>query len=281
MKNTLKLIVASLSLSAAHGLHAQAVFTEVGGQFVYSQNFNTLPVHNDDAGGGGTTGNTRTWVQSGGATWSNNTTLAGWYVGGVSASDGTSRTSAGAAQSTGLYLYSWGQLNSPDRALGTFVFGAGAAAADSHIGLQLQNTTGATIQSIVLTFDVEQWRRGDAVTWGFDYLVTSAAGNQLAASGYTADSGGDAKSVNHGTSGALNGNSANFRTEGQSVVLTNLNWQDGDYLWLRWHNTQVLGEAGIALDNVSISTIPEPQTAAVWIGGGALLLVALRRGGRG
>ncbi|EIP97927.1 hypothetical protein OpiT1DRAFT_02377 [Opitutaceae bacterium TAV1] len=256
-----------LVLAATDALHAQAAFDGIN---PYTQNFNTLPAHASASGdNSGTTS----------FSFSNNSTLVGWY-----SSVGAGRASAGQHHTSGR-TYSWGpdayndNPNAVDRALG--IYSAEGFASTAYLGLQLQNTSGATIDSVTLAFDVEQWRQGlSATTWTFSYLITAATGNQLTASGYTADARGDAASGVTGSAKGLNGNLEANKTA-ISVTLTGLDWQAGEYLWFRWASNQpgsasdpVTSAAGLGLDNLKVEVTPIPEPGAVALLAGSLVLLA-------
>ncbi|MDR1281461.1 MAG: PEP-CTERM sorting domain-containing protein [Opitutaceae bacterium] len=257
-----------LALAVPGTLHAQAAFD---GTTACTQDFNTLPAHASASGdNSGTTS----------FTFSNNSTLAGWY-----SSAGAGRASAGQQHNNGR-IYSWGRdaynsnPDAVDRALG--IYSAEGFASTAYLGLQLQNTSGATIDSVTLAFDVEQWRQGaSATTWTFSYLITASTGSQLTATGYTADARGDAASGVTGSAKGLNGNLDANKTA-VSVTLTGLDWRAGEYLWFRWASDQpgsasapATSAAGLGLDNLKVeltSAVPEP--AAVALLAGSLVLLA-------
>lgn len=257
--------VALLALAATPSLLVgQASFTGVD----YNQNFDTLPIHS------GTSSTTTTF------NFNNNSTLVGWWST-VGAGTNQGRASSAAAAASGE-IYSFGSstdtetASSTDRALS--IFTANGFAQTAHLGLQLRNDSGATIHSVTLSFNVEQWRRNtNAVTWDFSWLATSATGSQLDADGYTVVPAGNATSTVHGNAGGLSGNS---NSTAISVTLTGLDWNAGEFLWLRWSTDQGSASAAIALDDVRVSLIPEPNTAAIGAGAVVLAFGLARRGGR-
>ena len=146
------LVVAALGFASS--ATAQVSLTTVGS--TYSQNFDTLPT-------------------SGSATWTNNSTIPGWYQ----ARTGTGTTIvANDGSSNAGNLYSYGTGTSTDRALGSV--GSGGATAGSFFwGVRLQNNTGTTITSVDISYTGEQWRNGGgtglAQTVTFSYLIGSPA----------------------------------------------------------------------------------------------------------
>ncbi|AHF91246.1 endonuclease [Opitutaceae bacterium TAV5] len=246
--------IAVLLTLASPALHAQAT---LNGTDAYTQDFDTLRTH---SGSGTTT-----------FTFTNNSTLAGWYstVGGSN----SGRASSG-SQATSGTIYSWGPSDGTDRALGLFTGSADGFTSTAWLGLQLQNTSGATIDSVTLTFDVEQWRRNtNPTTWAFSYLATAESGSQLTAAGYTTNPQGNVTSLVTGSASGLNGNADDNRRT-VSVTLTGLDWQAGGYLWLRWGSDQPATAAGLGLDNLKVEVAPIPEPGAVALLAGSLVLLA-------
>lgn len=255
MNAPIRLILAGWVFGASV-LHAQVSFSGAG---AYTQNFDTLP------------------SSAGPFTFENNSTLAGWYVSQTSGQASNGATSGDyPIASSGARVYSWGTGTGSDRALG--YFNRTGTAGTGHLGLQLQNTSGGVIDSITLSFDVEQWRRNaDGATLSFAWLTTSASGSQLTAGDYTTDARGGLTTFATATSGG--GLDGNNNRQNVSFTLTDLNWQAGEYLWLRWSILDSIStSAGIGIDNLTISTIPEPSSAVLLSGVcGLLVATAARR----
>ena len=116
VRGALLLALAPLASSAL----AQASLTTLG--VPYTQSFDTLPA-------------------SGSATWTNNSTVPGWFH----ARTGTGTTIvANDGSSNAGNLYSYGTGTATDRALGSLGSG-NAAVGNLFWGVRLQNNTGATI----------------------------------------------------------------------------------------------------------------------------------------
>src|SRR6188472_2347686 len=105
----------------------------------YTQNFDTLPA-------------------SGSATWTNNSTIPGWYH--ARTGTGTTVVANDGSNNAGN-LYSYGTGTAADRALGS-IGSTNAAAGDFFWGVRLQNNTGATITSLDVSYTGEQWRNSAA-----------------------------------------------------------------------------------------------------------------------
>ena len=102
----------------------------------------------------------------------NGNNLNGWQflqIGGTGA-NGSFLASTGS--STGSGAISLGGSNQSDRALGTLASGSGIYG----IGLILTNQTGISLNSITISFTVEQWRKGGSTnknSWSFKYKTGS------------------------------------------------------------------------------------------------------------
>jgi uncharacterized protein len=237
--------------------HAQAQVSFTGAML--TQNFDSL-------------------LQTGtGNVWTDNSTLLGWYANQTtySASDGSSNTAS---------LYSFGTTANSDRALGGLTRG-GTGPTTITFALQLQNNTGSAIDlsQLTVSYTGEQWakRNNAAQSITVDYLLAGAIStNQLAAGGYTTQPTLDFTSpVVSGGNGALNGNVAPNRTNKSNALASSPQiWSSGDYLWVRWTQTSVSSnDQGLAVDNLSVSVIPEPGTLAFLCLGGVGMTVRRRK----
>ncbi|MDP0495269.1 MAG: endonuclease [Verrucomicrobiota bacterium JB024] len=241
-------------LSALLGLSSLSAQVEFGGS--YFQDFDTLPTN---------TNVTDPIV------FTNNDTLLGWYTN----REGSGRASSGQQSNYGKGIYDWGQTDSTDRALGTFNKD-GFSPETAYFGVQLLNTSGSAIESITLTYTVEQWRRNvEATTWTGSYLVTADSGDMIGSevSGYTGIAAATVTAQSTGSAGSMNGN-MEANQQGFTITLTNLNWQAGEYLWIRWGNAQVADSSGMGIDNLTITAIPEAETSSLLLAATLALAVA-------
>jgi len=129
---------------------AQVSLTTLGTP--YTQSFDTLPASRS-------------------ATWTNNSTIPGWFH----ARTGTGTTIvANDGSSNAGNLYSYGTGTATDRALGSLGSG-NAAVGNLFWGVRLQNNTGATITALDVSYTGEQGRNSAAAaqTVAFSYLVGS------------------------------------------------------------------------------------------------------------
>ncbi len=194
----------------------------------------------------------------------------------------------GASNTGGLYDY--GITNAADRALGALASGGNTAA----FGVELVNNTGATVNSVSISYTGEYWRSSIPSTSGgnapqnsltFAYAVGASGlatylGDAVGTNGLTAFPAlnlvGPA-SVPFGTTPlSLDGNAAgNHQTF--SGTLTNLAWAQGTSLYIRWQDTDDAGnDAGLAVDDFSLAVVPEPS--ALVLGSLSLLgLLGLKR----
>ncbi|MDQ8193609.1 hypothetical protein QEH59_04190 [Coraliomargarita sp. SDUM461004] len=228
-------------------LGATSLSAQVNFNSSYSQDFNTLAV------------NTSSTTS---ATFTNNETLIGWY----SNKAGSARASSGSSSEWGNGIYSWGLENTTERALGTYI-NEGFAASPAYLGVQLLNTSGETINSISLSYTIEQWRRNtNATTWTADYLIASNSNDMISASsGYTNIPAATVTAEYTGTPGGASylGTDAN---QAFTITLSDLNWENGEYLWIRWTNAQSVDSSGLAIDDLTITAIPEVNSTSLLIG---------------
>ena len=230
----------------------------------YTQNFNTLPYT-------GTTG-----------TWTNNSTLANWYVTGINGS--TINVNAGS--NTGG-LHSWGAAASTERSLGSSASNSYAPA----YGVVLKNNSGLTITDIKVAYTGEQWNKNTTTTQKLHFSFktsssaitsvvstgTSASDTYTVPSGYTAVSSLDFSSPVNSTGGAIDGNAIANRTVISATALPSLSLAAGDYIVLQWNDlNNVSNDHGLSIDDVTISwtvaaaTSNDATLSAMTISGGTL-----------
>jgi uncharacterized protein len=208
----------------------------------YTQNFDTLPA-------------------SGSATWTNNSTIPGWFH--ARTGTGTTIVADGGTNTAGN-LYSYGTGTATDRALGSI--GSGNAAAGNFFwGVRLSNDTGSPITSFDVSYTGEQWRNSAAAgqTIAFSYLVGSpsvtgslaefqSAGVAVAALNFTSP-------VTGGTAGALNGNATANRVM-VSATISGLNIPAGTEIMLRWSDPDHTGtDHGLSIDDFSVTPHSNPS----------------------
>lgn len=214
----------------------------------YTQNFNALPA-------------------SGSSTWTNNTTLAGWYH--ARTGSGSSVVADTGGNNAGN-LYSYGAAGANERALGS-VGSGNTAIGDIHYGVRLRNTSGSTITSLDVAYTVEQWRNSGAAaqTASFSYLIAPAVTGSLAefqGSGTAVTSLDMTSPVSGGTAAALNGNLAANRVA-RSFTLSGISLPNGSEIMLRWADPDHGGaDHGLAIDDFSVTphgSGPQPLSLSI------------------
>ncbi|MEO8434883.1 MAG: DUF4214 domain-containing protein [Pyrinomonadaceae bacterium] len=226
------ILLAGLYISSTHLRVVEALSVTTFGVPI-TQNFNTLPA-------------------SGSATFTNDSTLPGWY----SARTGTGTTIvANDGVSNAGNLYSYGTGANTDRALGSLGSG-NAAIGNLFWGILLTNNTGGTMTSLDVSYTGEQWRNSAAAaqTAAFSYITGvgltgsladfQAAGTAVTALDFTSP-------VTGGVASALDGNAAANRTA-KSFTITGLSVANGDSILLRWSDPDHTGsDHGLSIDDFS------------------------------
>ena len=194
--------------------------------------------------------------------WNNDSTIAGWSlfaqpVPGTPIATYNADTGSG---NTGSFD-SYGATGSTDRALGGLASGGayfGTPASGSvagWIGFAATNTSGATIDTLNVNFNGEQWRNGGNTTaqsmvlqYGFGGSFGSVATWNTPSASFSWTS-----PVATATAAAVDGNTAG-RVSNVGGALTGLNWANNNTLWLRWiDNNDAGNDHGLAIDDFSIS----------------------------
>jgi uncharacterized repeat protein (TIGR01451 family) len=225
----LSLAVAVAALSAARTASAQCISLTTLGSAV-TQSFDTLS---------NTAGST-----------TNNLTIPGWFL---TESGGGARDNEQYAVDTGGSttgdMYSYGAAASTERALGQLRSGT----LIPLFGACFTNNTGATLTSLAIAYNGEEWRLGTAGRtdqMSFEYstnatdLVTGTWTNVAALNFVTPDTA---------TVGAKNGNAAADRTALSSTV-SSLSIANGATFWIRWNDADATGaDDGLAIDDFSLT----------------------------
>lgn len=220
----------------------QAAPVPITGAGSYSQDFDMLPA-------------------SGSTTWTDDSTLPGWYS--QRSGGGGTTIEASAGNSTSGALYSYGTGSTAERALGSIGADTATAGNFAH-GVQLQNTSGegATVNS--LTYTGEQWRKGgeivaQVVTLWYKISPTPITSLQPSAdTAWTAVPPGNFSSpVNTSTGTLLDGN--DLANRAAISINPNLFVPAGNYLMIRWKDPDHAGiDHGLAIDDVSLGWIASP-----------------------
>jgi len=256
--NKLKTTCLALIASSAIPFAQAAVSISTTGTDVYTENFASL-------------------AQTGtGITWTDNSTVAGWY-----SNQATYETNNSAATVAGQVSYgggaSGGSINpDSDRALGSrYTAGVGS----TIFGAAFTNNTGTTLDSFSISYSGEQWyhNTSDPDKLTFEYSLDATS---LSTGTWTAVTGLDFTSTlsNAGAGTWVDGN-ANAITISDSVA--SLAWANGSNLWIRFTDTDAPNGAdqGLAVDSfkLSVTPVPEPTTYAAILGVAVLGLSLYRR----
>lgn len=204
-----------------------------------------------------------TLAASGTTTWTDNSTISGWYV--LRSVSGGSYTAGDGSSGTGA-VYSYGTGSDSERALGSVASGGTGMIG---YGLRLVNNTSESFAEILVSYSGEQWRKAnnaDAQSLSFGYKMGSGLTNPLD-SGFTTISGLNFNSpvAAATTASALDGNAAPNRTA-ISLVVTfegGTTFDPGEELMLRWVDVDDGGtDHGLAIDDLSVA-VPEASGKAL------------------
>ena len=251
-----KLIIIAAPLCLATIASAQVNFAGS-----YSQNFDSLP-------------------STSSTTWSNNTTLAGWYAGtDATASISTIGINTGSTTTAGLYSFGVTGTNPlTDRSLGfapSNAFSGASGTGRNALALFLTNNSSSALENFVVSYRGEQFRRDFASSHDltFGYAVgTSPTISSILAATVTSVPGLTFTSPTVGIGGsALDGNSPTNNTS-LSSGLTGLTLQAGETLMLRWIDlNDVSNDHFLTIDDLSVTAdaVPEPTTIAILAGAAA------------
>lgn len=248
MKNLINNTAVIATLFVIFVVSSQTAFSQVSITSLgtpYTQSFDTLPA-------------------SGSGTWTNNSTIPGWFH----ARTGTGTTIvANNGSSNAGNLYSYGTGTATDRALGSLGSG-NAAVGNLFWGVRLQNNSGGTIGSITVTYNGEQWRNSAAAAQAltFSYLVGSptVTGSlaEFNATGVAVPSLNFNSPITGGTAAALDGNLAANRTA-INFTITGLNIPTGTEIMLRWADPDHTGaDHGLAIDDLSVTAFGSTAATA-------------------
>jgi hypothetical protein len=244
MRKTLTVKMASALVAVGFGIvTAQAAFIPLG-RTNYFQNFNTLPISGKSS-----------------------TLPPGWAI--SYPTDKQTEIFADDGSGTAGRIYSYGNSGSSDRALGTLRDPTLNGSMSPMFGANFQNDTGGAINRLNISYTGEEWRLG-AAGRGPDRLQFQYS---LNAGSLTSGTWINAPALDFLTPnltgvGAHNGNLAANETQLSSSIGF-LNIPAGATFWVRWVDVAVPGggpEDGLAVDNFSISAVPEAQTLAAGFG---------------
>ena len=243
--NSIRLSLTALACAAALTAHAQVSYT--GGS--YTQSFNGL---GESAQG-----------------WANGATLPGWFAF-TNVLDVSSALTQLPLQSGPIGNDALASA-SADRALGAARLPGSTV---PTFGLGLVNNSGNTIASFTLSYTGKQFGFVSNERLNFSYGLGSA---NLTSGGFV-----DVPSLGFGPLPNTFIPNDGFYATTNVLGTVNLNWQNGQILWLRWTATNFAFSGGLlAIDGVNVvgAVIPEPASALVLAGvlGGSVVARRRRR----
>lgn len=177
--------------------------------------------------------------------WNDNTTLAGWY-----AITPRFRVCDGSQSAGGLYNF--GKNANSDRALGSTASGGNVV----HFGLRLKNTSAVPLNSLIIRFRGEQWRRGsgapNALTFAFQ--LTSVFSGLNSGVWLSRPKLTFTAPLSAGTDIAVDGTAhSTFLAD----TLTGIDFAPGQELILRWTDIDdPFNDDGLAIDDLEILACP-------------------------
>jgi hypothetical protein len=218
----------------------------------YTQNFDALGTSSIPGAISSTAG-----VQSSLAAVTGSATLNGWYA---TKTSGTGTTSTAITPDTGAltsgFVYSYGAASNADRALGVLASGSNIMA----IGALIKNDTGATINSIKVSFTAEFWRSSTSVQNVLSCAIGKVDGSTITTANFlTAPSaialvrGNITGPAAVSSNAALDGNAVANQAALTDVVIP-LQLAPGETGFVRWSDVNDAGnDAGLAIDNLSMT----------------------------
>jgi trimeric autotransporter adhesin len=161
-------------------------------------------------------------------------------------------------------LYNVGATGDGDRALGSLATGS----VWPRFGAQFENQSEEPVTALLLGGVMEQWRRGSDAslieTIHFEYSLDAADIDDPNATWHRL-SGMDLveRLVDSTSAGAVNGNDPENRLM-ISGFIHDINWLEQGRFTIRWNDFDHAGSDGLyALDNFTLTAVPEPSTWAL------------------
>ncbi len=190
-------------------------------------------------------------------TWTNDTTISGWYSTRLIYNSGTGNTNTGS-------LYSFGAAASSERALGSVASGGTGTI---YYGVRFVNDTGNPVTSLTIAYTGEQWRDGGntpAVAQQLDFSYQIGA----TVTSLTTGTWTDANSLDFISPTffpvvgvALNGNAAANRVVLSQVITINI--PAGQEIMLRWGDiNDANNDHGLGIDDLTVTAVSSPADTA-------------------
>jgi len=227
------LIVIGLTLSGQYA-NSQTSIASIG--TTLSQNFNSL-------------GN-------GGGSWTNNTTLTGWYA--YNTATPSSYTGNNGTTYTSGALYNFGNNMSANRALG-WIPGGTTGSTYGYYGWRLKNNTGTTINTLRVVWTGEQWTKAaNADTQQFIrlyYSKGSTVTSLTSGTWTTASSQFQALWAGGASTVSLDGTNAANRTTMTVDIVISGGLAANNEIMLRWDDLKDANNSSMAIDDVSVTAM--------------------------
>ena len=161
-------------------------------------------------------------------------------------------------------IYSYGLTGNNNRALGLLASGGNTPI----FGAEFQNASGGAINRLNISYTGEEWRlgvAGQANTLMFQYSLNASGVGDTKASWINVPSL-SFTTPNLVGAGAHNGTLAANETQIASTI-SFLNIPKGATFWVRWQEPKPASPGdGLAVDNFSLSAVPETSTALAAFG---------------
>ncbi len=190
-----------------------------------------------------------------GITWTDNSTLPGWYLSRLTYDTGTGSSSTGAA-------YSFGLTGSSDRALGSVASGP---TGQIMYGLRFRNDTAGSFTGFNIDYTGEQWRKANNASshsLQFSYKISASPITSLVGADFSSVTQLDFIGPVAGATTAtqLNGNLTANQDDLFFGVTFGQTLDPGEEIMFRWIDVDDLNaDHGLAIDNLSIEV---PETSA-------------------
>jgi uncharacterized protein len=183
----------------------------------------------------------------------------GWFI---QSQDGQVYADNGSMSQANIYSY--GLTGSNNRALGALTSGGNTPI----FGAEFENTSGGVINRLNISYTGEEWRlgvAGHANTLGFSYSLNASGFTDTHATWINVPSL-SFTTPNLVAAGAHNGTLTANQTQISSSI-SFLNIPKGGTFWIRWQEPKASSPGdGLAVDNFSLSAVPETSTSLAAFG---------------